>query len=103
MIIVLRLTFGGDSGPYKCDIISEMVCGLANIMVKDNDWNPLELFSLDQHLVLPPAFLDDDVEFGTERELIINVWLILEALSMSILMILLSFLWTWKSQTIFNE
>lgn len=42
-IISLWLTFGGTPGPYEWGVISKAICDLANALVEDDAWNPLEI------------------------------------------------------------
>ena len=41
--ITLRLTFGGAPCPFVWSIISEMICDLANELLKCDDWNTADL------------------------------------------------------------
>ena len=53
-LMSLQLTFSGAPGPYKWSVISESLCNLM-IAIKHNDnWDPLMLFRINQHLVFPP-------------------------------------------------
>lgn len=72
-LLMLHLTFGGAACPYEWSIISELICDLASAIIIDDNWDPEELFSLDQHLIPPPSFLPDDIPFGEGKELIVSV------------------------------
>ncbi len=72
-IITLRLTFGGVPCPFKWGIISELICDLANKLLKCKEWDPLTLHALVQADIPTREYLDNDVPFAVGRELIINV------------------------------
>jgi hypothetical protein len=44
-IITLQLTFGGAPYPFKWGIILEIVCDLANKLLKSKDWEPQDLYA----------------------------------------------------------
>ena len=72
-LLMLRLTFGGTPCPYEWSTISELVCDLATAILTDDDWDPNELYSLDQHLIPPSDFLPPDIPFGQGRKLIVHI------------------------------
>jgi hypothetical protein len=70
---MLRLTFGGAPCPFVWSIISEMICDLANELLKCDDWNTADLHASVQRDIPPQQLLADDVPFATGRELIVDV------------------------------
>eukprot|EP00984_Skeletonema_dohrnii_P011474 scaffold4586_cov70-Skeletonema_dohrnii-CCMP3373.AAC.2 len=73
-LIPLRMTFGGAPNPSEWGVISETSCDLANELLSNDGWNPLQLHSPNQHLVPPRQALSDDIPFAAEgRELIVDV------------------------------
>jgi len=53
--------------------IAESICDLANAILLNDEWDPLYLQSLAQHLVPNKNFLEDDVPFGIGRDLIVDI------------------------------
>lgn len=72
-LIPLRMTFGGAPNPSEWGVISETSCDLANELLSNDGWNPLQLHSPNQHLVPPRQALSDDIPFAEGRELIVDV------------------------------
>ena len=52
-MISLRLTFVGAPGPYEWSVISETACDLSTAIKHNDNWDPLTLFGINQHLVPP--------------------------------------------------
>ena len=71
--IMLWLTFSGAPCPFVWSIISEMICDLANELLKCNDWNTKDLHASVQQDIPPRQLLTDDVPFATGRELIVDI------------------------------
>jgi hypothetical protein len=72
-ITTLQPTFGGAPCPFKWGIMSELICNLANELLKCKEWDPLTLQALVQADISTREYLDDKVSFATGRELIVNV------------------------------
>ncbi len=72
-MISLRLTFGGAPGPYEWSIISETVCDLSTAIKHNDNWDPLTLFGINQHLVPQKQFLDDSIPFAKGLDLIVEI------------------------------
>ena len=72
-MISLRLTFGGAPGPYKWSVISEMICNLLTAIKHNNNWDPLTLFGINQHLAPQKKFLDDSNPFAKGFDLIVKI------------------------------
>jgi hypothetical protein len=71
--MMLRLSFGGKPCPSEWGAISESICDLANAILHSEDWDPKEIFAPNQHLVPERRLLDDDIPFGQEEELIVDI------------------------------
>ena len=72
-IVALRLTFGGDPGPYEWEVLSESIYDLSITIMQDDGWDPTLLCAPNCHLVPPPIFLDDSIPFAEGKYLIIDV------------------------------
>jgi hypothetical protein len=72
-LISLQLTFGGAPGPYEWSVISETVCDLTTAIKHNDNWDPLTLFGINQHLVPPQNFLDDSIPFAKGLDLIVEI------------------------------
>jgi hypothetical protein len=72
-LMSLRLTFGGAPGPYEWSVISETICDLTTAIKHNNNWDPLTLYGINQHLVPPPKYLDDLIPFAEGLELIVEI------------------------------
>jgi hypothetical protein len=72
VILTQYLTFGGAPCLYKWGVISETICNLANELLKCDNWEPLPSHALVQKEIQTRVYLDEDVPFGIERELIVN-------------------------------
>jgi hypothetical protein len=72
-LLMLRLTFGGAPCPYEWSVISELICDLATAIIGDDEWDPDELHSPDQHHLPPHTFLPDDIPFAEGKELIVDI------------------------------
>ena len=72
-IVSLRQTFGGMPGSFEWGCISEPVTDLTNMILLDEDWDPVQLHAPNQELVPAKQVLDDDIPFAEGRELIVNV------------------------------
>jgi hypothetical protein len=72
-MISLRLTFGGSLGLYEWSVISEMVCNLTTAIKHNDNWDPLTLFGINQHIVPSPKFLDDLIPFAKGLDLIVEI------------------------------
>ena len=72
-LMSLRFTFGGAPGPYKWSIISETVCNFTTAIKPNDNWDPLTLYGINQHLVPPPKYLDDLIPFAEGLELIVEI------------------------------
>jgi hypothetical protein len=53
--------------------MSELICNLANELLKCKEWDPLTLHALLQADILTQEYLDNDATFAMGRELIIDV------------------------------
>jgi hypothetical protein len=73
MIITLRLTFGSAPCPFEWGIMSELICNLANKLLKCKEWYPLTLHASVQEDIPTQKYLDDNVPFAMGRELIVDV------------------------------
>jgi hypothetical protein len=71
--MMLWLSFGGKPCPFEWGVISKTICDLANAILLSKDWDPKELFSPNQQLVLERELLDNDVPFAKGTELIVNI------------------------------
>ncbi len=65
-IITLWLTFGGAPCPFKWGILSELICDLANELLKCKEWDPLTLHASVQEDILTWEYLDDNVPLQWE-------------------------------------
>ena len=72
-IITLQLTFGGALCSCERGIMLELICNLANELLKRRDWKPKELHALVQQDIPQQQYLDNDAPFASSRELIIDV------------------------------
>ncbi len=72
-LITLRLTFSDSPGPFEWGFISETICDLANELLQFEDWEPLTLHSSIQKEIPTQLYLDDNIPFAIEREVIIDV------------------------------
>jgi hypothetical protein len=72
-LMSLRLTFGGAPSPYKWSAISETICNLMTAIKHNDNWDPLMLHGINQHLVPPPKYLDDLIPFAKVHELIVEI------------------------------
>ncbi len=70
---MLWLSFGGKPCPFEWGVISETICDLANAILLSKDWDPKELFALNQHIVPERELLDNDVPFAEGAELIVDI------------------------------
>jgi hypothetical protein len=70
---MLRLTFGGAPCPSEWGSIAKSICDLANAILLNDEWDPLSLQSLAQHLVPNKITLEDDIPFGIRRDLIVDI------------------------------
>jgi hypothetical protein len=73
LLVSLRLTFGGAPCPSEWGIIAETICDLANVIMKDKNWDPDKLYSPSTRLVPTPKPLEDDVPFGEAKELAVDI------------------------------
>ena len=73
LLMWLHLSFSGKPCPYMWGVFSETICDLVNAILLNNDWDPSNLFALNQQLVPPRALLDDDIPFGEGAELIVDI------------------------------
>ena len=73
LLISLRLPFGGSACAPEWNAISEMVTDLANAILHEPDWNPLELHSPEVELITKAKELPDDIPFGVGRNLVVDV------------------------------
>ena len=53
--------------------MSELICDLANELLKCKDWDPKELHAWVQRDIPQRHYLDNDVPFASGRELIVDV------------------------------
>jgi hypothetical protein len=72
-LMSLQLTFDGAPGLYKWSVISENICNLTTVIKHNKRWDPATLFGRNQHLVLPPKFLNDLIPFADDLELIVEI------------------------------
>jgi hypothetical protein len=72
-LLMLRLTFGGAPCPSEWGSIAKSICDLANAILLNDEWDPLSLQSLAQHLVPNKITLEDDIPFGIRRDLIVDI------------------------------
>ncbi len=72
-IITLWLTFGGAPCPFEWGIMSDLICNLANRLLKCKEWDPLTLHTLVQADIPTQEYLDNDVPLAMRKELIVNV------------------------------
>ena len=72
-IITLWLTFGGAPCPFKWGIMSELICDLANKLLKCDEWDPRTLHATVQADIPTSEYLGDDVPFAIRRELIVDI------------------------------
>ena len=49
------------------------LCDIANVLLHDDNWNPCDLHSPIQHLVPTPITIDNDIQFGEGKEIIVNI------------------------------
>ena len=73
LLMWLRLSFGSKPCLYMWGVFSKTICDLANAILLNNDWDPLDLFAPSQPLVPPRALLDSNIPFGEGAELIVNI------------------------------
>ena len=73
LLIPLRLTFGGRACPPEWCAIAEMVTDLANAILQDPNWDPLELFNKDSLKIPAGEELDESIAFGEGRDLVVDV------------------------------
>ena len=69
----LHLSFSGKPCPYMWDVFFETICDLANAILFNNNWDPLDLIAPNQPLVPPRVLLDKDIPFGAGMELIVDI------------------------------
>jgi hypothetical protein len=69
----LRLTFGGTPCAYEFCVTSEMCTDLAQDILHANEWDPRLIFSPHAPKIPDPILLDDDIPFGTAKELDVNI------------------------------
>ena len=72
VLMMLCLTFGGAHCPSGWGSIAESICDLINANLLKDNWNPLTLHSLAQHLVPNKILLDDAIPFRIRRDLIVG-------------------------------
>ena len=71
--MMLRLSFGGKPCPFEWDVISELICDLANTTLHDNSWYPYNLIAPNQHMVPERTLLDNSIPLGQGSELIVHI------------------------------
>ena len=59
--------------PNEWGVLAEPICDIANVLLHDDNWNPRDLHSPIQHLVPMPITIDNDIQFGEGKELIVNI------------------------------
>jgi hypothetical protein len=72
-IITLQLTFGSAPCPFKWGIMSELIFDLENDLLKCKELDPLTLHASVQADIPTQEYLDNNIPFAMERELIVNV------------------------------
>ena len=71
---MLRLSFGGKPCPFEWEVISKLICNLANLILHDNNWDPYNLIALNQHLVPERMLLvDNSIPFVQGFKLIVDI------------------------------
>ncbi len=72
-IITLQLTFGGAPYPFKWGIILEIVCDLANKLLKSKDWEPQDLYASVQWNIPVRKYLSNNIPFAIGRHLMVDI------------------------------
>ena len=71
--MMLRLSIGGKPRPFEWDVISELICDLANAILHEDSWDTYDLTAPHQHLVPERMLLDDSIPFAHGLELIVEI------------------------------
>jgi hypothetical protein len=72
-IIMLQLTFVSAPCPFEWGTILEIVCDLANKLLKCKDWGPRDLHASAQTNIPLRKYLDDDIPFAISRNFIVDI------------------------------
>ena len=73
IIISLRITFGGASGPVYFCLFSDIVCDTINDLLACNSWNEKEVCSKFAKNIPPAEEMDRNIPFGEASELSVEV------------------------------
>ncbi len=68
-----RVTFGGAPCPAELGVMSEAICNLAGILLRNHSWDPGKVAPPDLQDVPPPTLCCPPVPFAQAKDLIIDV------------------------------
>ena len=73
IIISLRITFGGASGPANFCLFSDIICDTINDLSACKSWNEKEVCSKFVKNIPPAEEMDSNIPFGEPSELSVEV------------------------------